>query len=367
MIATPTLSLYFARRFAKMTGIIFLVVFTLIAFVDYLELARRAIQRANFNALIYLAISLTRVPTVVEHALPFTVLFASMASFVLANRQLELVVARASGVSAWGFVLPACVVALLFGIVASTAFNPAATALKEQSIAILNRLGDNALGAESGATQENKPLWIRQSGRDGNWILGAKHSFNQGLSLSGVSAFVFDAKGQLDRRIDARSADYDAGEWVLADGTITRAGTMPAPFTQMRLATDLGPAQVSQRLADPQTISFWMLPQFIELSRKSGIPSSGYEMRFQTLLAQPVLFLAMVLVAATVTLRFSRSRDLGQVILTGIVVGFVLYVVTELAIGLGRSGVVSPIVAAWLPSIVASLASVTVLLYREDG
>ena len=169
-------------------------------------------------------VSLTRVPTVIERALPFTVLFAAMASFVLANRQLELVVARASGLSAWQFVLPAGLVAVIFGIFATTVFNPVATGLKEESIAILNRASDGAMGADGGTNQQNKPIWIRQSGRDGNSIIGAKNSYNRGLSLSGVSAFVFDPSGALDHRIDAREAEYSDGEWLLRNGTITRSG-----------------------------------------------------------------------------------------------------------------------------------------------
>ena len=166
MLRNPTISFYFARRFARMGLVIFLVVFVLIAFVDYLELARRSVQRENFDAFWYLVISLTRVPTVIERALPFTVLFAAMASFVMANRQLELVVARASGLSAWQFILPACVVALGFGVFSTVAFNPAATALKEESIQILNRLTNEANGG--GTNQDNKPIWVRQSGLEGS-------------------------------------------------------------------------------------------------------------------------------------------------------------------------------------------------------
>ncbi len=36
MTSNHTLALYFARRFAKMALVIFLVVFVLIAFIDYL-------------------------------------------------------------------------------------------------------------------------------------------------------------------------------------------------------------------------------------------------------------------------------------------------------------------------------------------
>jgi lipopolysaccharide export system permease protein len=388
MFRSPTLSLYFGRRFLKTALIIFTVVFVLMAFIDYLELARRAARREGFDAFLYLLVSLARVPNVIERALPFTILFASMASFVMANRQLELVVARAAGVSAWQFLLPAGFVAVMIGVFATTVFNPISTELKERSILLGNQLAqernrlENAKvkaekpaeapepsGTEIVATAEGSswPIWMRQTGSEGPSIIGARESLNQGLSLVDVSAFVFKPNGTLERRIDASTADFESGDWVLRNATVIQAGTRPTPQPEVRLPTDLNADQVSQRLADPETVSFWSLPQLVEISKKSSVPSDAYEMQFQSLLAQPLLFLAMVFVAATVSLRFSRSRDLGQVILTGVAVGFVLYVVTELARGLGRSGVVSPMIAAWSPAVIAILLSVTVLLHREDG
>jgi lipopolysaccharide export system permease protein len=390
MFRSPTLSLYFAKRFAKTALIIFIVVFVLMAFIDYLELARRAARREGFDAFLYLLVSLARVPNVIERALPFTILFASMASFVMANRQLELVVARASGVSAWQFLLPAGLVAVMIGIFATTVFNPISTDLKERSILLANQLAQTRIKLEAKAAPTPAPasaatpalptdvgsapesssdwtIWMRQTGREGSSIIGAKQSLNRGLSLVDASAFVFKSNGTLDHRIDASTADFEDGNWVFRNATLTRPGSRPAPEAEIHLPTDLSAEQVSQSLADPETVSFWSLPELIEISRKSAVPSDAYEMQFQSLLAQPLLFLAMVFVAATVSLRFSRSRDLGQVILTGVAVGFVLYVVTELARGLGRSGVVSPMIAAWTPAIVATLLSVTVLLHREDG
>jgi len=390
MFRSPTLSLYFAKRFAKTALIIFIVVFVLMAFIDYLELARRAARREGFDAFLYLMVSLARVPNVIERALPFTILFAAIAAFVMANRQLELVVARASGVSAWQFLLPAGLVAVMIGVFATTIFNPVSTELKQRSILLANELAQNRMKLEAksappaatapapalaipqdvGSSPESSSdwtIWMRQTGREGSSIIGAKQSLDRGLSLVDASAFVFKSDGSLDHRIDASTADFEDGDWVFRNATVTRPGSRPAPQPEVRLPTDLSADQVSQRLADPETVSFWSLPELIEISKKSAVPSDAYEMQFQSLLAQPLLFLAMVFVAATVSLRFSRSRDLGQVILTGVAVGFVLYVVTELARGLGRSGVVSPMIAAWTPAIVATLLSVTVLLHREDG
>jgi lipopolysaccharide export system permease protein len=385
MFRNPTLSLYFARRFARMTLIIFIVVFVLIAFIDYLELARRVSSDQGFSAFLYLLVSLARVPSVIERALPFTILFAAIASFVMANRQLELVVARASGVSAWQFMLPVGIVAILIGVFATTVFNPASTALKEQSSALMGRLDDmearsqpqpkkEAKTAPAVATPQDQvvndsdwTIWLRQTGVDGASIIGAKSSINRGLSLVDVTAFLFAKDGGLARRIDAATADYVDGEWVFHKAVVMEPHSRPAPVAETRIATDLRADQVRQRLADPDTVSFWSLPELIEISKSAGVPGDPYEMQYQSLLAQPLMFLAMVLVAATVSLRFSRSRDLGQMILTGVAVGFMLYVVTELARGLGRSGVVSPMFAAWTPAVVAILLSVTVLLHREDG
>ena len=54
-------------------------------------------------------------------------------------------------------------------------------------------------------------------------------------------------------------------------------------------------------------------------------------------------------------------------IITGVGVGFMLYVLMKIAWDLGSGGIVPPPLAAWLPAIVATLIGITVLLHLEDG
>ena len=54
-------------------------------------------------------------------------------------------------------------------------------------------------------------------------------------------------------------------------------------------------------------------------------------------------------------------------ILGGILAGFMLYVVTVLVKAFGSAGIVSPVLAAWLPVVVAFLFGVSFLLHKEDG
>jgi lipopolysaccharide export system permease protein len=79
------------------------------------------------------------------------------------------------------------------------------------------------------------------------------------------------------------------------------------------------------------------------------------------------MFLAMVLVAATVSLRFFRFGGVAPMVLAGVMAGFVLYVASELVENLGAAGIVGPGVAAWLPATVGMLLGVLSLLHQEDG
>jgi lipopolysaccharide export system permease protein len=99
----------------------------------------------------------------------------------------------------------------------------------------------------------------------------------------------------------------------------------------------------------------------------SGANPNPYFVQFYSLLSLPLFLVAMVLIAASVTLRFVRFGQLGRLILGGILAGFLLYTATRVVTSLGSNGIMPPIVAAWSPAIVAILFGTTILLHQEDG
>lgn len=360
-----TLSLYFARHFAKMVGAIFVLCFILITIVTYFEFFNRALKGEAVFGFTLALVSLFRVPSITEEALPFAVLYGSIAAFVIANRRLEVVVARAAGVSAWQFLLPACVVGILFGVVATTVYNPLAASLLSWS----NSMAQEVFLWRKPAprTDGDNPVWVRQSAGGVESIIGAVQSTDEGLTLIDVTAYVFDPGGAFRERVDAPRATYTPGEWQLADATVTAASADPRRTDLYRIPTNLSPDEVRRTFVQLDSVSFWTLPSLADAARRAGVPADRYELQYNMLLSRPILLLAMVLIAANVSLRFSRSRDLGRMIISGVGVGFMLYVVTKIAWDLGSGGIVPPPLAAWLPAIVATLVGITVLLHLEDG
>src|SRR5271154_3911760 len=133
MVVASTLSRYFGMRFLTSVVGSFIGVVVLAAMIDYVELLRRGADWPNATPWLLAKISMYRVPQLTERIMPFSVLVGAMSCYLTLSRRLELVVARAAGVSAWQFVAPAMIAAFLFGTVATMIYNPLAAVMHERS------------------------------------------------------------------------------------------------------------------------------------------------------------------------------------------------------------------------------------------
>src|SRR5206468_7612050 len=139
------------------------------------------------------------------------------------SRRLELVVARASGISAWQFMAPALAIATLLGIALTTVYNPISANLREFS----TRLEADLSRPDSGFRGTGRGFWLRQRSEDGQAGINAKSSRLQGIELGGVSGFRFDANGRVHDRIEAKSASLARGNGRLKAVRFTVTGQPP--------------------------------------------------------------------------------------------------------------------------------------------
>ena len=355
-----TINLYFLRRYLLSFVSTLIAVFALTYLIDMIEVSRRgASQDVSFGMIA--TISALRVPAFIEQAFPFIILFSSIFTLVSLNRKLELVIARAGGMSVWQIIAPFAVGSFLIGIVSVGLYNPIAAAAQAQSA----RLQTATAGV---VTQSNdRSPWLRQTGKGVESIIGAKAVADGGATLGGVTAFIMRQEGVVSERIDAAQARLQNGQWVIDDPLVTRVGSPPVREAQVTIPTTLLPEFIEQRLANPDAISIWQLGSKIEVARSLGYNADAFSMRYNALIARPALFVAMTLVAATVAVRYTRLGQSTGTIVSGVAAGFVLYVVTFLAQALGSNSVIPAVVAAWFPVVAAGLFGTTILLHQEDG
>ncbi len=357
-----TLGLYLAARFTRSILAVFAIIFVLIYLIDFVEMLRRAGDIANVTTLGIAALTFLRVPSVTEQILPFATLGGAMVAFIGLTRKLELVVARAAGVSVWQFLTPPVLIVLLIGIFSVTVYNPASAFLKQKADAI-----EIGMFGRTGPSQGDSSLWIRQRSLDGQSILRAEQSSERGSRLGSVTAFVFNLDNRFIERVEAARAVLKPGYWELEEARVLTPGEEPHATARYELATYLSADQVSQSFVTPDAVPFWSLPEFSRRTEAAGLDATGYRLKFQALLARPLLLVAMVLIAASFSLRFFRSGGVSRMVSGGVASGFVLYVATKLVSDLGGAGFLSAPVAAWSPAVVGSMLSTLVLLHQEDG
>jgi lipopolysaccharide export system permease protein len=351
---------YFGRSFLKTVLMVFGGVFFLVFTIDLVETLRRSGETPGANGLLMAWLSLLHTPMVAEQALPFAVLLGSMIAFLNLSRRLELVVARAAGVSVWRFLSPAVFVALAIGVVAATIYNPLSTAMKRQSDAIEAKLF-GAAGSRGGG------LWLRQKSIDGQTIFHADGRDANDEAFVHVQAFNFAPDGEFSQRVDSERATLRDGYWELDGATIVTPGFETQSASVYLLATSLTRTEIAQAFVAPDTVSFWALRGLAEQVERAGLDGTPYRLRYQQLMATPVLLVAMVLVASCFSLRLFRMGGVQRMVSGGVGAGFVLYVATKVVGDLGGVGVVSPMVAGWSPAFVGCLFGVYVLLHQEDG
>jgi lipopolysaccharide export system permease protein len=361
---TQTLGVYFGTRFLTTFVAIFAGVFGLVMLVDYLEMMRRLGQVPNASAVLIALTSFYRVPQIVERILPFAVLIGAMSSFLSLSRRLEFVIARSAGMSAWQFTAPALIGALAIGIVATAVYNPAAAVLHEQSKRMEAELSGRVPQAANTTTTG---IWLRQRGVDGQSIMSAVTSREQGVLLGTVTVFTFDHDNRFLERIEAQSAKLEPGQWRLENARVYAPGIPPRDHVSYLLSTNLTSEQVQETFSTPETVPFWELPEYIARAENAGLSASAYRLQYQKLLARPFLLAAMVMLAAAFSLRFFRFGGVQTMVLGGVASGFLIYVVSKLTDDLSKAELINPMVAAWLPATVGGVAGFIVLLHLEDG
>ncbi|WP_026479919.1 LPS export ABC transporter permease LptG [Ahrensia sp. 13_GOM-1096m] len=360
-----TLQLYIFKYMLKMTIYFFLGIALLIFLIDFTEMNNRFGNLQGYSSSLGIYITTMRLPFILSVAIPFVILAASMTTLIQLNKKNELVVARSVGVSAWQFLLPLWLAALIFGLFSIFVINP----ISAYGYSVATEMESTFRGQKKSADLfDDKRPWLRQDSEDGGSILiGAERVSGNGIVLLNPVFLELDGDGRIKRRLDARRARLENDRWILTETTASIVGQPSEDLGQIFVPTDIDPAVIREALVPPELVPFLQLSKQINAAQSFGVTSAPYRMQFQALLSTPLLLIAMTLIGATVSLRFARFGQSERMILGGIIAGFMLYVVTEVTKSFGGAGIISPIIAAWLPVAASSMFGIAYLLHREDG
>ena len=214
-----------------------------------------------------------------------------------------------------------------------------------------------------------KDIWLREGRGRGQVVVHARGRTE--LGLKGVSAFFYlvDDQGvpQFQQRIEAKDARFTPEGLVLSDVKSAHPGGLEEHSDTLTMTALFRDPSVLLRNGAADQIPFWNLPGAINRARASGLTSTAYQIQLMQLIAAPILYVAMAVLAAAFSLRLMRLGGLAGMAGSGVAIGFAFFFFNALCGALGRSGVIPTYAAAWAPPALALLSGLSLLCYTEDG
>jgi lipopolysaccharide export system permease protein len=364
---SPVLSQYIGKRFLSAFAMVYSGLLTIIFLIDAIELIKNLAKYNRLTLGNVLEMTALKLPETGLDLMPFAILIAAVFTFWRLTRTSELVVVRATGVSAWQFLFAPIMIGLMLAVIKMFILNPVGAVMIarfEHKESTYFSTGESVINiAKSG-------LWLRQK-IDENQI-AIIHAPNIKLpdwSLSPVTAFFFNRENLQTHRIDSDRAVLKKGEWIFYDAWVNpmKNSSAPAFYEVLKLPTVITGKDIISRFNSPRTIPFWSLPEYASIMKSTGFESNPLWAHFYSLLAEPFLNTALIVIAAALALRAPRMQRNWWLVVSTIAVGFVIFFLGDFLEALGISEKLPLMVAAFVPATISLFMGLTALLYLEDG
>jgi lipopolysaccharide export system permease protein len=353
---TMSLRGYLARLLIIRTAAAWGVLIAVLQMIHLLERMGDLMQRDGIWALARYAVLMF--PEMAQQTAGMAMLIGAVVTFMQLARSSEMVVMRATGFSMYQIfkaALPVGICVVLLHAVLADQLTP-------RSQQAFDRWWTQT--APNTGAPDADAQWFRI----GNDIVRLGGASISGETLENVRIYQRDVAKILSRRLAAPTATAEpGGGWRLHDATMVtiegdRAVTTGA--NEMFWQSPLRPDDAARLFADVPQISsreaFGSLTGTVPATQSR----SRLVTRLHRALAEPIVALAMLLLALPLVLGHPRSDQTLPVLYA--VIGGLLYLVTDgLLTAAGQAGALPPALASWAgPGIFICLA-VTVLLYAD--
>jgi len=342
---------YMLREFMKVFAMCFAGLMTVYLVVDFFEKLRKFIGR-DVGLLTILEFFALRTPLISFQVAPFAVLMATLLTLGVLSRNHEITAMRACGLSLYRIAFPflcfGFAIALgLFGL--SAVVVPVATAQADyvKTVKIEKKPAPLAFKAD-------RP-WLRLSNHT---LMNVEVVDPDGATLRKVRLYQLGPRFQLSEITEAKELRYIRTNWYLIDGIqrTMRAdgGLSAAPFQSKPIDLSQTPTDFQTAVTmESEEMTLQTLHAYADRLRREGYNFSRFLTDYHGRVAFPFVSVVMVIVGIALSLRQSGVRGSGMArgIGQALVIGFLYWATHSVAIALGRTTVLAPIMAGWITNL----------------
>lgn len=298
---------------------------------------------------------LLKTPYMISEFMPVILLVSASIYVSEISHHQELAALRAAGLGVNKLLMPLISVGLLAALL-NFAIGEWVTPTTNQRLDVIERVNVHNMPDQHRGIQ-----WLK----DGQRFYRLAPLTNGRFSMLMLET---DAKGGWVRRIDAASAYYEGGKWMLGNVHISKPSATEGMELEHKDELSFA-SQVGPDTADPPSPKHM---QIIELARyarnleRAGLAASGFVLTLHQKIAAPFACLVMVLLAVALSMNMgSRISATSKGLIAAIVLGLTFYVLGNASSLLANGDKLPAAYAAWLPNLIFGGLAGFLMLHKE--
>lgn len=301
-------------------------------------------------------------PYIIVQMFPPATLIAVIIMFTLMKKHNEILALKASGMNLWRLSQPV-LLASLFVAIGLFFFS--------EIIVPYTSSKSNEIWRTEVERQDPGRFY----GRDHIWYKGShciywiRNFDNKKMVMRDPTFYFFDPSFHLVKKIDARLGIWKNGEWEVRQGVTMEAQDdgdyVVHKFKRINLKLPETPETFVRQRKKPEEMGYWQLKRFAKRLRMEGYDATRYLVDMNIKLAFPLINFIMVLIGIPIALGLRKGGSPLAVSL-GISACFLYLVNLGVARSLGLSGILPPILSAWLANGVFFFLGIY-LMIRVEG
>jgi lipopolysaccharide export system permease protein len=359
-----TLTRYLARSYLVWFGIFLFGTVFILGLFDLAELVRRASNKPNITMGIIVELVLLKLPSHLQHILPFTAFFSAIFSFWRLNQHHELVVLRTTGASGIQILVPYLIVGLCIGGMMTSLLNPFAALLVKRYHYVAAQHFHKVDSSDIAIASSG--LWLRQTDSKGGYIWRVGRADMRTGKLFELAILQYNPQNVYQQRFDAAEGEFRGKGLYLSNVWVSSADHTQKYYDRYFMPTTLSLDKLRDNSPLPEIISFWKLPHHISLLKQSGFTSLKYELHWHSILANCFWLISMVVLGGVCAMRPKQQRQGIKLLLMGFAISFMLFFLKDITYAMGQAATLPPFWAIWLPFIICSLLGGAIFIHVEE-
>ena len=311
--------------------------------IDFLEKVAR-FNRAQGSPYHILLFFLYKIPEIANQITPLAVLMATLLTLGMLSRQSEIIAMRSCGISMTRITAPLLITAFIISIgtfiIAEFVTPVSFSRMQYIQNVLIEKKSPNAF-----FRQQN--IWYRED----NTLLQARIFDPSALALKGVTIWHMESGMRPIERIEADTAVFTGGEWLLK-GVVIRSmsgGDLRATTKTRELPMPLKLKVADLKVLEKEagSMGLFALRRYCNKLRTGGYDDTRYRAQLHSRLSLPFASLVMAFLGIPFALRSGRTSGIAVGIGISLGIGFCYFAINAVLLSLGQAGILPPVVSAW--------------------